>query len=107
LTAAYTLPVSESVGDITVAATFSHTDDYYLRQTRVEDYDLLNLNLNWGHVFGSPVDLALFGTNVTNAEYYTSNSDSLLGDIGFVNSVTGTPRMYGLRLRYNFGAAAN
>jgi iron complex outermembrane receptor protein len=106
LTAAYTLPLPESIGEITLAATYSYTDSYYLRETVVPDYDLLNLNVNWNGLFGSPVDLSLFGTNVLENEYVVTNNN-LNDSFGFTNAVLGEPRMYGMRLRYNFGARAN
>jgi iron complex outermembrane receptor protein len=65
------------------------------------------LNLNWDHVFGAPVDLSLFGTNVTDQEYIVFNNEDLFSSMGFNSTVTGQPRMYGVRLRYNFGANAN
>jgi iron complex outermembrane receptor protein len=107
ITAAYTLPLSENVGEVTLAATYSYTDQYYLREAVIPSYDLLNLNVSWDGVLGSPVDLSLFATNVTDEEYIVANNNSLLESVGFRNVVTGEPQMYGMRLRYNFGADAN
>jgi iron complex outermembrane receptor protein len=104
VTAAYTLPLSENVGEITLAATYSVITDYYLRTDVVPGYELLNLNANWDHVFGSPVDLSVFGTNVTDEEYVTSINGSLLSRLGFSNASLGEPAMWGARLRYTFGA---
>jgi iron complex outermembrane receptor protein len=103
LTAAYTLPLSENIGELTLSATYSYIDDYYLREDVIPSYSLLNLNLNWDEVFGSPVDLSVFGTNVTDEEYFTTINRSLLPQFGSANGVTGEPAMYGVRLRYNFG----
>jgi iron complex outermembrane receptor protein len=104
ITAAYTLPLSQSIGELTLAATYSVITDYYLREDLVPGYELLNLNANWDRVFGSSVDLSVFGTNVTDEEYVTSINGSLLGRLGFANASLGEPRMWGARLRYSFGA---
>ena len=63
---------------------------------------LFNLNFNWTGVFGSPVDISAFVTNLTDEEYITYVSGLWLN--GFESGQVGMPRMYGARLRYNFGA---
>ena len=65
-------------------------------------YDLINLNLNWDSVAGSPVDLALFATNVTK-EVYPVNTGGGWNSSGIGDWLLGVPRMYGVRVRYNFG----
>ena len=64
--------------------------------------DLLDLNLNWDKVANSPVSLAVFVTNVTDLRYYTNVTDSFNGE-GFNVAGIGAPRMFGARLRYDFG----
>ena len=64
---------------------------------------LLNLNLNWNEVFNQPVDLAFFATNVTK-ERYPVNTGAAFNSAGFETLIPGTPRMYGVRLRYRFGS---
>jgi iron complex outermembrane recepter protein len=68
----------------------------------LDAYELLNLNLTWAQIFGIPMDLALFATNVLDEEYLTSVSGSLLST-GIETRGVGTPRMLGARLRYSFG----
>ena len=64
--------------------------------------DLLNLNLNWRGIAGSPIDAALFATNVTNEKYRVASSGGLPSTGGeFI--LVGEPRMYGVRVRYRFG----
>jgi iron complex outermembrane receptor protein len=109
VTASYQLPVSESVGKVSVAATYTYTDDYYAKSTErahLPSFNTLNLNLNWDSVGGKPVDLSLFATNVTDEKYYTFATDLYDSALGFVSKVQGQPRMYGVRLRYRFGADA-
>ncbi|MCW1431223.1 TonB-dependent receptor [Novosphingobium sp. JCM 18896] len=102
VSATYTLPLPEEVGEISLGGNFTHVGSQYVLQTAfgtLPSYDLLNFNLNWKSVAGSPIDLSAFVTNVTKEVYYLSVGDSS----GFVNSPLGAPRMYGLRLRYSFG----
>jgi iron complex outermembrane receptor protein len=107
-TAAYTLPLPESVGSVTASATVTYTSSYlsqYASRAGIDAITLLNLNLNWTNVAGGPVDLGLFATNVTKQKYYTYQND-LYNDVGFTSATVGEPRMYGLRLKYRFGASA-
>jgi len=104
-TAAYTLPLSEDVGKVTASATYAYTSGYYTLANiggNVPGYGLLNLNLNWTSVAGSPVDVSLFASNVAAKKYATFKS-IYLPTLGFSSIVLGEPRMYGIRVRYNFG----
>ncbi len=49
---------------------------------------------------GSPVDMSIFATNVTDEEYQTYVTGNW--GTGFELGQVGPPRMYGMRLRYNF-----
>ncbi len=51
---------------------------------------------------GLPIDAAFFATNVTKQEYKVNVLGSL-GTNGAEAALIGMPRMYGFRLRYNFG----
>jgi iron complex outermembrane receptor protein len=63
---------------------------------------LLNLNLTWKKVAGSDFDLALFMTNVTNEKYRVASAGGL-PSTGAEFVLVGEPRMFGARLKYNFG----
>ena len=105
LTGTYQLPVSEDVGRISVSATYSKASSFIYTTGVygvVEGVGLLSANLNWNKVGGSPVDFSLFATNITKEKYFTAVND-LLGSGGFVSKYFGDPRMYGVRVRYNFG----
>lgn len=105
ITGTYTLPLDESIGDVSFGATFSHVGDQSVNAsplTHIPSYDLLNLNFNWKTIAGSPIDLSVFATNVTNEKYVVYINDNL-SRMGFISATTGMPRMYGVRLRYNFG----
>ncbi len=106
LTGSYTLPfIPDDVGKITGGLTYSYTGDYVAGLTarsQIKHFGTLNANLSWSDVGGTPFDISLFATNLTNEKYYTYVTD-LYDSLGFVSSVTGEPPMYGLRVRFRFG----
>jgi iron complex outermembrane receptor protein len=104
-----------SPGKVTIGLTFTHTDSEvsnYIDSTLVGSpftalsiipaTNLLDLNLNWNSIEGSPIDLSIFATNVTNDQYYTT-IPGLAQGTGFETAGLGQPTMYGARLRYHFG----
>jgi len=110
LTASYSLPIPEAMGEVTLSGTLAHTGDYFIKSTersRVNGFTTLNLNATWANVGGSPIDFAVFATNVTNKKYYTYVQDLYDTGLGFVASIQGEPRMFGARIRYQFGSEAN
>jgi iron complex outermembrane recepter protein len=105
VTANYTLPLPDGIGEVTVGTTYSYTSalraTYSGTQGLLPPTELLNLNVNWNGVAGSPVDLSVFAINVTNERYFTQVNEQ--SSSGFVSKFLGEPRMYGVRLRYRFG----
>ena len=105
-TATYTLPLDESIGKISVGATYVYT----AKQVAVlssplgilPSTNLLNLNATWEGVAGTPVDLAFFMTNVTNKAYPLSVTNGY-NSAGFDAYIMNQPRMWGVRARYSFG----
>ncbi|HVY86777.1 MAG TPA: TonB-dependent receptor [Caulobacterales bacterium] len=100
------LPVPASVGDANIGVSYFHQDRYSANDTFnaayswQEAYDLVNVNGEWNHVFGSNVDLLFFVNNAFDNTYTTA----LLQITPTVNSaIPSEPRTYGVRLRYNFG----
>jgi len=108
LSATYTLPLDESIGDISMGATFVHTDKSRSSTPlatplyELPSSDLLNLNVNWDSVMGSDFDLAFFMTNVTNEKLLLFASQAL-HTIGMDGGHINEPRMWGFRLKYRFG----
>ena len=100
------LPIPESEGDMAIRATYS----WQSRQRAASDpqpfdtidpYGLLNLRLEWNNVRGAPVDLAFYGTNVTDTKYrITANTG--YNNSGFSNSIYGEPAQYGFEARFRF-----
>ena len=87
VTASYKLPLPESIGRLSASATFTHTDSQFHINGSAAAFaagripfdagivpatDLLNLNLDWKAVGGSPVDASLFATNVTGKKYWVA-----------------------------------
>ncbi len=122
-TPSYTLPLDDRFGQITLSATFTHTD----RQlTNYEDgsapatpapfgvglpintldylppTNLLDVNINWKSVAGKPVDLSFFATNVTGEKYYNW-IPGIGSGYALETAEVGPPCFYGVRLRFHFG----
>jgi iron complex outermembrane receptor protein len=105
VTGTYRLPVTEDLGRVSVSATYSKASSFIYTTGAygvIEGVGLLSANLNWDKVGGTPIDVSVFGTNLTGKKYFTAVND-LLGSGGFVSKYFGEPRMYGVRLRYSFG----
>jgi iron complex outermembrane recepter protein len=131
ITGTYTLPLDESVGKISIGGTFTHVDAQQAsyqaydcqfgtvgnlgtggcNRRGVLGYDigrlpalnLVNLNINWTSVAGSPVDLAVFVTNLTKQRYYTATFGGYTS-FGLEGGSVGEPRMIGARLKYRLGS---
>ena len=106
-TATYRLPLPQTIGAVSVGATWVYTDKQLISSNSpfgtLPSYDLLNLNLNWKRIVGSPVDASFFVTNVTDEEYPVF-VPGLYNGLGLEARVVGQPRMWGVRLRYSFGS---
>jgi iron complex outermembrane receptor protein len=108
VTGTYNLPLDESVGKISLGATFTHIDSNRAESPLASPLYLikatnnLNLNVDWHSVLGSPVDLSAFVTNVTNKGHilFPGTGFQTIGSDG--GSVS-QPRRFGVRLRYRFG----
>jgi len=115
----YTLPLPRSIGRVVFGATFTHTDkqltnyDYLdpavvalfngQNNSYIPATNLLNLDLGWKEIAGAPVDVSFFATNVTQQHYYTYIPGLGSAQLGLETASLGTPRMYGVIVRYNFG----
>ncbi|MCW1431081.1 TonB-dependent receptor [Novosphingobium sp. JCM 18896] len=113
ITPTITLPVDESVGDVSLSATWVHQSSY-INDGSVPKFvnglplgftpatNLINLNLDWRSVAGSPVDLSLFVTNLTKEQYNVANT-AAWNSAGVAEIIPNQPRFYGVRLRYTLG----
>ncbi len=106
LTANYRLPVDARWGEMVASATYVYTDKQQAVSRAsspfavLPSYEVVNLNFNWREIAGGPVDLSLFATNALNEKYVHYLSGNW--NTGLEQGNVGLPRMYGLRLRYNF-----
>ena len=122
------LPIEESVGKISLTATYAYVDAQYTSPSKAlidepyawiggncprlpsgsvqcgpkDGYGLLSMNLQWQSVAGSNFDLSAFATNLTNETFIISSQGSSYQG-GFNSLIYGEPRMYGLSVRYRFG----
>lgn len=110
-TLTYTVPVSANNSEVNFGVTYVYTGTQRVAASSATPFDelepfrLLNLNINWSSVFGSPLDLALFATNVLDEEYATYHG-GVYKALGFEVRTMGQPRMLGARLKYRFGGSA-
>ena len=112
VTPTYRLPSSDRIGKVSVGVTWTYTSRQlaygYGPYSHIPATHLLNLNAGWDSVFGWPMDVKFFMTNVTNLLYPT-NIDNFANPVGsgaaaygLVAENFGPPRMYGFRLRHRF-----
>jgi iron complex outermembrane receptor protein len=99
----FTLPTPEEIGQVEVGAVYRYTSSFATsglgRSTPVKQVDL---TFDWRNVAGSPVDIALFATNVTN-QFTRGYVLPLFNSFGFDIGYLGQPRMYGARVKIRFG----
>lgn len=104
------VPLAESMGSLSFYANYSHVaeqataplgNDITQPGSVLEPYGLLNGAIAWKGVAGTQVEVSLFGNNLTNELYRTSNGNSF--DNTLVNStIYGAPRMYGVKVGFRF-----
>lgn len=109
----YTLPLAPDLGDLSFGATWVYTSEVvtnFSDPRYVNGYpvgivppnNLVNLNLDWNNVANSPVSASLFVTNVTDEVVRIPNQFPYATAGGAVHSGYMAPRIYGIRLRYDF-----
>jgi iron complex outermembrane receptor protein len=102
----YFLPIPENMGELSIGANYSFTDEQLVSASSpfgtLDEIELVNLNANWTSIGGSPVDLSFFVSNALDEEYIPL-THGIWNAFGVEAHVVGPPRMYGARLRFNFG----
>jgi iron complex outermembrane receptor protein len=112
LTGRYHLPIDSALGMPILTATwywqskvwFSDLSDLE-PQSFQADYGLVNLRLDWDSFLGSSFDASVFVNNLTDRTYKVG-ADALQHLTGTSSSIYAAPRMWGVELRYRFGAEA-
>lgn len=114
----YALPLPEEIGRIRIAGNYTYQSKYKTQdETMPSDppgqpgpampgsilggYGLMNINATWTGVYGSPIDLEAYVTNVTN-KTYASAANAFYYSFGYSSHSYGEPRMFGFRAKYSF-----
>jgi iron complex outermembrane receptor protein len=80
---------------------YSNLNDTIVPNAEIDGYSLVNLRAEWNDIGGSKVSASAFVQNLTDEEYLVGGFP--LGAVTGQNSVLlGTPRMYGVELRFEF-----
>jgi len=110
--ATLSIPIPAQIGRLTLNVTYYHQDPFVLTAT-IQDNphavaqaeDLLSARLDWTNLFGRPIDLSIWGKNLTNETYLIGGTD-IDQELGFSIGTYGEPRTYGVTLRYKLGEDA-
>lgn len=112
LNARYHLPIDKELGDLSIGMDWSYQSHVTYTQAAGGDplgiigsYSLYNLRIDWNRIAGQPVDGAFYITNLTDTVYRAGGLD-VYSALGFTSALYNPPRMFGVQLRYRFGAEA-
>ena len=107
--AEYTASLGEKAGELSLRANVFYRssmaagDSSFLAPTAIlPGYTIANASVTWSRVMGSPIDVGVFVTNLTN-KLYISGSANLDYLIGFSSYQYAEPRMWGVTVKYNIG----
>ena len=97
------LPVGDTLGEIDLGAVFAYTSSQLVDgNTRIPGYSLLTLTAGIDNIFDSGFSVTAFANNVTNKKYRVTAGGGFESG-GILDFAYGQPRMYGVRLRFDFG----
>lgn len=99
----YGVPLDGIADEMVFNADYYWTDDVKFADFSTPSYKLANVRLDLNGVGGSSLDLSLYVRNLFDREY-VSGVAAGGAFIGMTSVVYGPPRMYGMELRYRFGA---
>jgi iron complex outermembrane receptor protein len=109
LSARYDVQLGDDRGTISPSFNLSWQDQFFYSddtvafpQAIVPSHALLDARIDWMHVLGSDLSVALFGRNLADKDYIL-NGNHDIANIGRV--FYGEPRTCGVELRYQFGGA--
>ncbi|ATE63934.1 TonB-dependent receptor [Rhizorhabdus dicambivorans] len=101
----YRLPLADSVGAASLNANVAYRSRQHLDKNDVlatePGYALVNLRANLDDIAGTGLGAALFMNNVFD-KYYRIGVIGIYNEAGYISSVYGEPRTYGLELSYRF-----
>jgi iron complex outermembrane receptor protein len=100
-------PLPGNMGQLELSADYSHISAIRFAE-RANDrfgiqptYGLVGAAFSWRRVGGRPLDIALWGRNLTNRTY-ASGGGTLNPTFTAATLIPGPPRTFGLRMRYSF-----
>ena len=80
---------------------YANTADSNAPGTEIDGYELINVRAEWANIFDSKFNMAVFGRNLSEEEYFAGgNSNAATG--GFNSVIPGEPRNYGVEFYYNY-----
>jgi iron complex outermembrane receptor protein len=103
------VPLSNGIGNLVLNANYTYQSKFSTAQSNearvafLPGYGYLNASIALKNIGGRPVDIEVFGTNLTNALYATGLLDQYNTPSGIVTYTYAPPRMFGVRLKYRFG----
>lgn len=105
--ARYSLPVPESIGDMSLSVNWSRSSSINFNVTpdpygKQESYAQTNLYMNWRGMLGSSFDTSLFVTNLAD-KVYRIGGYPVYDAAGFSTGIYSEPRMWGATVKYSFG----
>ncbi len=111
LSARYHLPLAGNVGSVSMRADWnwqaSGGDATFNSLGVIQSFGLLNVSADWKGMYGTAFDLSLFASNLLNKDYVINAVPTFEPTLlGYGSAIYGVPRMYGMRVRYRFGADA-
>ena len=100
--ARFTLPAPRSFGKTVLSVDFYRSSKVKVSDVFLPAYDLVNARLDVNNVGGSGFDASVFARNLFDKTYLTSGN---VGSnvLGLSSGFYGTPRTYGVELRFRFG----
>ena len=109
LSANYTIPLSDTMGNLSFGANWAYSSSYSLSvfpdPLGVENgYNQLDLRADWNNVIGQEgLSVGFFVNNVTK-ELYKIGGVPIYSVLGTTSVLYNEPRTWGVQLRYRFGS---
>jgi iron complex outermembrane recepter protein len=98
---AYDLPYYGELGRFAFNAHYSYTDTYYVDAAEVPDHEIVDISFHWAEILGRQFTATIFVNNAFDEDYIQNISSSSTG-LGVLSGNYGPPRLYGLRVNYDF-----
>lgn len=104
--ATYKIITGRKLGDLSAGMFFSYQSRFFDAPAvqpfdYIAGYGLLNGRIDWKNLFQTALDASFFISNATDKIYRVGQYNNLVSN-GYVTSLYGEPRMYGVQLRYSF-----